>query len=326
MQREIDVCGIGNALVDLQYQIEEKDIKTLGVHKGEMRLVDAHEQQEIISRLDAGKFNKCSGGSAANTIIAFSQFGGKAAYLTSLGNDELGKFYSQEFLDLRIELQTRFLDENPTGTCLVLITPDAERTMLTSLGASAKINTSNISEELIKKSKWIYIEGYLFSQQESTDAVLEAVRLAKKFGTKVSVTFSDVFITNNFNSALKEVVSQSDLVFCNEAEVFNFTDKNNFDEALDELNSFSKNIVITRGSKGSSIKWVNQVYEIEPFKTKSIDTTGAGDMYAGAFLYGLIYFKSIEKAGKLASYSASKIVSQYGARLVADFDELIKTV
>ncbi|MGA2298585.1 MAG: adenosine kinase [FCB group bacterium] len=322
INKDIDLCGLGNALVDLQIEISDDVIASLETNKGEMRLVDSISQKKIIESLSHLKTHKSSGGSAANTIIAFSQFGGKAAYLTSLGDDEFGLFYSNEFLELGINLEASKHKTEPTGTCLVLITPDAERTMLTSLGASALFDVNNILEESIARSKWIYIEGYTFSQDTSTDAVFKAIEFAKSHDTKISLTFSDVFIINLFKKNLAKVVAASDLLFCNDSEAMSYTGKGDVNEAFLELGEQCPNVVLTCGAKGSMVKWNNEHFSIPSYKTKSIDTTGAGDMYAGAFLYGMLYSGSIEKAGNLASYAASRIVSQFGARLSENPDEI----
>jgi len=315
MNKNIDLCGIGNALVDIQIQIQDEDIEKLKLNKGEMRLIDAKDQQLLIEKLKDYNNHKSSGGSAANTIIAFSQFGGKSSYQTLIGNDEFGKFYANEFKELGISLPCPVDNNNPTGTCLVLITPDSERTMLTYLGASANFTVDNIQEDVIKNSKWIYIEGYEFTQKESTDAVYKAVDIAKKNDTKIAVTFSDVFITDIFYDNLKYVADNSDLIFCNEAEAIKYAKVDNLKDAIKYFEEKFKNFVITLGAKGSYVKWNNEIYEIPSYPANPIDSTGAGDMFAGGFMYGLIYTDFAAKAGHLASFASAQVVSQLGARL-----------
>jgi sugar/nucleoside kinase (ribokinase family) len=258
---------------------------------------------------------KSSGGSAANTMIAFSAFGGKAAYKTVLGKDNFGDFYLNEFKKLGIELFTEQLDTMPTGTCVVLITPDSERTMHTCLAATSQFNEKNISNDLIERSKWIYLEGYKFSEPDSTKAIYQAMDHALKNDTKISVTFSDTFITDIFRDQLMTVVEKSDLVFCNEDELKTFTKEQDFDAALAKLDTLAKNYAVTKGKEGSIVKWEDKVYNIKPYHATPVDTTGAGDMYAGGFLYGLINTGNAEVAGNLGSKAAARIVSQYGARL-----------
>ncbi len=315
MNKSIDLCGLGNALVDIQFRVDDKVIGESGLAKGEMRLAGKEEQSVLIKKLSHLSSNKCSGGSAANTIIAFSQFGGKSAYMTMLGNDDNGRFYAGEFSELGIELSAEYLDNEPTGTCLVLITPDSERTMYTCLAATSHFRKENLNGELIAKSKWLYIEGYSFSQDHTTDAIYEAVQTAKNNGAKVSVTFSDVFVTQVFRDQLMNVVKQSDLVFCNENEALAFSGKTNIGDAMEFLSGLCPNVVITLGSKGALVLWEGFKYNIPPYPAQPVDSTGAGDMFAAGFLYGIIYFADPEKAGKLASVAASKVISSMGARL-----------
>ncbi|MDP2364759.1 MAG: adenosine kinase, partial [Ignavibacteria bacterium] len=192
--KDIKLCGLGNGLLDLQYEVDDEYLVRFGLNKGEMRLVSSEVQAEMINSVENLKFNKSSGGSAANTIIAFAQFGGKSAYQTTLGNDDFGWHYANEFKELGIELSTEFLPEVSTGTCLVLITPDSERTMNTHLGASALFNTEHVNEDLIKRSEWIYLEGYKLTSESSADAVFKAIEIARINNTKIAFTFSDVFV------------------------------------------------------------------------------------------------------------------------------------
>lgn len=321
--KDIDLCGLGNSLVDIQINVGDDIIKQLGLTKGEMLLVDELRQKEIISLLDDKNKNLCSGGSAANTIIAFAKFGGKAAYLSLLGDDEFGRFYANEFMQFEIELKASFLKTDKTGTCLVLITPDGERTMCTSLGATGKFSVNNLDENIIKRSKWLYIEGYKLTAEESTEAVFRAIEIAKSNNVRIATTFSDGFITKLFHDNLERVVSMSDLIFCNENELLSFTEKGTIYSAFDMLSSIVPNIVVTLGENGSIIKWDDSIYNIPAYKTVPVDSTGAGDIYAGGFLYGVIVRNSPLFAGHLGSYAASKIVSVLGARLEVNYNELI---
>ncbi|MBM2813362.1 MAG: PfkB protein [Ignavibacteria bacterium] len=322
MEKNIQLCGQGNGLVDVQYKISEEELKRLNIPKGRMCLVDSKEQVSVLKSLSNKEFNKCSGGSAANTIIAFSQFGGSAVYSCLLGDDEFGKFYAREFDELGIILNTKYIDPDLTGTCLVLITPDGERTMLTSLGATAKFAPENVNEELIQRSEWLYIEGYALSQRCSADAALIAVEFAKKHNTKVALTFSDGFIIDNYRTDLEQIASQSDLIFCNESEAIVYTSKPDFDNAFGDLSKNYTNFVVTQGEHGSKVKWNNEIYKIPSFPATALDATGAGDMYAAGFLYGLIVRKSPAQGGQLGSYASSLVVSQYGARLSVDHKKI----
>lgn len=315
MEKNIDLCGLGNGLVDLQYEISDEKLADLKIAKGLMTLVSEEEQAKYLELLKGKNEHKCSGGSAANTVIGFTQFGAKAAYNTVLGNDKYGQFYASEFKELGIELQAELLDDAPTGTCLVLITPDSERTMLTSLGASAKFETKHLSEEVIRRSKWIYLEGYKLSQPESAEALFKAVELAKKHDTKVAFTFSDVFIINTFFDGVKKITEQSDLIFCNEQEAIAYTKSSAFDDAINQLAGCRSNAVVTRGPNGSLVLYDGKKYIIPAYEGKPIDSTGAGDMYAAGFLWGIIKLNDPEKAGHLGSISSAKVVTQMGPRL-----------
>lgn len=320
--KDIQLFGLGNGLVDIQYEIDDMELEELNLKKGEMRLVESESQRAILEKYKNRKHNKCSGGAAANTIICFSQLGGKAAYSTVLGNDEFGHFYAQEFLDLGIELSAEMLDDFPTGTCFVFITPDSERTMHTSLGATAFFGKHNIDEKVIARSQWIYAEGYKFTAQSSTEALFYSVELAKKYNTKVALTFSDIFIIENFRENLKKVVVQSDLVFCNENEALCYTGANNVEQAIELLSSECPNVVVTLGSRGAIVKWEGKIYSIPSYPAKPVDTTGAGDCFAGGFMYGIITTGNPVIAGHLASAVGAKVVSQLGARIAGDLTEL----
>jgi hypothetical protein len=322
MGKDIQICAIGNALVDIQIEVPDDIIHQFNLNKGEMQLTDIKKQQELIKGLSQFPMHKSSGGSAANSIIAFSQLGGKAAYQTVIGNDVLGKFYSKEFTDLGIELSAKVMDDNPTGTCLVLITPDSERTMVTALGASAFYNESDVNEDLIKRSQCIYLEGYEFTQEASYNALLKAVDIAKKHETNISLTFSDVFVTQVFYDKLKTVADSANLIFCNESEAIAFSKQNSLEDAIEYFKKYHKNFVITKGANGSIIRWHDEIINIPAYKIEPKDSTGAGDMFAGAFMFGFMDTKSVQKAGHLASYTSSQVVAKLGARLGEGLNEI----
>jgi len=326
MSTKIQLSGIGNALVDLQVEATDSDIKALEFAKGTMTLVTTEKQQQLLAYFAHKNPNKCSGGSAANTIVAFSGFGGKASYQSTLGSDELGRFYANEFHQLGILLDKAQVVDSPTGTSFVMITPDAERTMATSLAASAEFSSKHLNEQLIKNSEWVYIEGYKFTDDYSTEAMHKAVEIAKKAGAKVALTFSDVFITELFKEQLEYAVKNADLIFCNEAEALNYTKAENVSQAFKKLTDGNTNLALTMASAGSKVWWLGKEYNFSAYQANPIDSTGAGDMYAAGFLYGIINLQDVDLAGKLGSYSAAKIVSQLGARLNEDHQTLKKTI
>ena len=313
--KDIHVCGIGHALVDIEFAIDDATFQTLGLTKGSMALVSEDQQTTVIDSLSDRTHHRSSGGSAANTIIAIGQFGGKAAYKTILGDDSFGAFYADEFKQLGIQLEAECIEGTKTGTCLVLITPDAERTMMTSLGVNSTYNRDHIIEETIARSHWLYVEGYRLTEPGGADAIREAVSLAKKHGTKIAFSFSDIFVVNVFGDIVNEVATHTDLVFCNEAEAMSFTKKDDTNEAFGELCVTFPHVVMTKGKNGADISFSGEIVEIPAYETTAVDTTGAGDMFAGGFLYGITQGYSILQSGHLASYASSKVVSQFGARL-----------
>ncbi len=323
MIKDLDICSLGNGLVDIQYAVDFAEVEQTGFESGVMVLIEKSHQQELLKLFANKPENLCSGGSAANSIIGFAGFGGKAAHKTVLGKDKFGEFYSKEFNELGIELFAEFNSEYPTGTCLILITPDAQRTLLTYLGATSLFSPENLNEDLIARSKWLYLEGYYFSQPHTKDAIFKAVELAKKHDTKIAVSFSDNFIIDFFYDDLKKVVDASDLLFCNAGEAMNFTKTDSSENAYIALSELKKNFALTNGADGSIVFWDGVRYDIPAYKTKAVDTTGAGDMYAGGFMYGIIYKNSPIYAGHLGSFASSRIVSQLGARLNGNHKELL---
>lgn len=322
LEKDLDLCGIGNALVDIQFETSFEELEEMKLTKGGMCLIETVELDDIIKKMGARKNFKSSGGSAANTIIAFSKFGGKAAYLTALGKDEFGKFYSDEFRNLGIELRAAEIEDMPTGVCLVLITSDSERTMQTALGATSRFEKDHIDEELIKRSKWLYTEGYKFSADNGAEAIDESIKIAHENGTKVAITFSDAFIVESFRHHLDKVIRKSELLFCNEMEALTYGNTASTEDAFNKLCNVCPNVVMTKGTEGSLIKWKGEIYEIKAYDAKAIDATGAGDMYAAGFLYGIIHHNNPEIAGQIASYAAARVVSQMGARLLEDHVEI----
>ena len=324
MKKDIQLLGLGNALIDLQYLVSEQELQELNFEKGTMTLVDFNKQKEIIEKFSGRDAHKMSGGSAANTIISFANLGGKAAYESLLGDDDLGAFYAEEFKNLGIELNASKYTNGLTGTSFVMITPDSERTLITALGVNTKHNKSNINEDLIKRSEWLYIEGYKLTEADSLDAVFHSVEIAKNAGTKVATSFSDKFIVDFFREPLDNLINSSDLIFCNELEAKTYTNSQKSIETFEKLSEIVPNVAMTLGANGSLINWNKKKLHIPSYKANLIDTTGAGDMFAGAFLFGIINTNDPLFAGHLASRSSAAIVSQLGARLKDDI-KLLKS-
>lgn len=314
--KEYDVCGMGNGLLDILVEISESEFQALGMEKASMRLVEIQEQRDLIQRFRGHPARKVSGGSVANSVIALSQLGGKGAFVCSLGDDEHGRHYRDEFKELGIRLSNPLVPGEHTGTCLVLITPDAERTMRTCLGFSAHLAEANVSEEIIRSSKWLFIEGYLFSNPErGHGAIRKALQLAKKHGTKVAITFSEAWVIHAFGDMLREAVGQAELVFANEAESIAFTGESDYRKAFAALKAKVPNAVVTAGPQGALVRFDGKDAEVGAFPCEPKDLTGAGDMFAASILYGMTHGFEPAKAGRAACYLSSKVITQVGARL-----------
>ncbi len=316
MSRRVNVYSIGNAIVDLQLKVSEEAFSELGLEKGSMNLIDSSEQTALLSRLDSKDINKASGGSAANSMIAVAQLGGSAAYGCLVGDDEFGKFYSTEMSELGITLYTNPAEGGSTGSSVILITPDAERTMNTCLGVSAEFGPEHISSKIMKDSEWLFIEGYLFSTPKGQEAVRKAVSVAGKCGTRIAVTVSDAFIVDVFGEPLRETLKYADLVFANYTEAEKYVGSG--DDVIGRFQEEFTNSVVTRGSEGAVVNFDGVRSEIAPVKTEAVDDTGAGDMFAGSFLYGISNGYDGQQAGNLASKLSSRIVSKLGPRLEND--------
>ena len=313
-----DVYGIGNALVDMEFEVEDSFFKTHDIEKGLMTLVDEDRQNRLMSSIDTAVAKKQCGGSAANTIIGVSQFGGKAYYSCKVANDELGDFYMQNLRDAGVDTNLKNGNRQPglTGKCLVMITPDADRTMNTFLGITSSFSKEELDPEAIKNSKYIYLEGYLITSPTGKAAMIEAKKIAEENGVKVAITLSDPSIVNFFKADFEEVIGSGvDLLFCNEDEALAYTGAENLLGARELLKNVAKNFAITLGSNGASIFDGDTFIDIESYKVEAVDTNGAGDMFAGAFLYGITHDHTHAQAGKIASLASSKIVSKFGPRL-----------
>ncbi len=315
IEKDIQLFGLGSALVDVQVKVEDADLERYGMRKGTMSLVDAQEQHGILGRFADLPTFRCSGGATANTLIAFSQFGGRGGFSTLLGNDAHGRFYASEFEELGIELFSEFEDEAHTGTCLVLITPDAERTMHTSLAVNTNFGRDHVAEDAIKRSQWLYIEGYKFAEANGRAAIERAMTTAREHGTRIALNFSDVFVVETFGDELRKAVEQADLVICNELEGRSYTGLSDDSAVFNKLKQTARNTALTLGERGAMLNIDGEEAILDAYKTAPIDSTGAGDMFAAGLFYGLLNNYSLEHAGHLGACAASKVISQLGARL-----------
>ena len=312
------IYAIGNALVDIEVNVTEEELSRMDIEKGVMTLVDENKIATILTTIPEPKARAC-GGSACNTVFGATQLRTPTAFSGRVANDAYGQFYIQTLTENNIQTDTK-LDQLPrekTGICVVMITPDAERTLVTFLGESANFSKTDINEPLLAQSKWVYIEGYLTTSSNSLDAALYAKKLAEKYQKKIALTFSDPNVVNfcrdGFNAILEH--GPIDLLFCNEKEALTYTETTDIDNALEQLKPLSKQIAITLGNKGALLFDGTQTQTITTEHVTPIDTNGAGDLFAGGIFSGLYNDKDLVTAAKLGCYAASQLVTQYGPRM-----------
>lgn len=318
MSKKYNVYGIGNALVDIVTEVDDKFLVDHRIEKGLMTLVDEEFQERISNAINMNNSNKQCGGSAANSIIAVSQFGGSSYYSCKVANDALGEFYKEDLKNNGVDsnLNSESLEDGITGKCLVMTAEDASRTMNTFLGITGDYSRTEIIEAALKDSQYLYIEGYLVTSENGQDAMRYAKEMAEDNGVKTALTFSDPSMVKYFRDAMVSVVGSGvDLLFCNEEEAMLYTEKDNLADAREVLKKDAKRFVITLGEKGAVIFDGETFIDVDPCKVEAIDSNGAGDLFAGAFLYGITNGKSYADAGKLASMASSKVVTQFGPRL-----------
>lgn len=310
-----NVYGIGNALVDIQATMTDPQLDRLGFAKGAMTLVDNETQRRVLSEIGQDT-NRCAGGSAANTIMGIVDLGGSAAYAGKVSDDEIGRFFLSDMRDRGVTIEVAPGRTGDSGTSVILITEDAQRTMLTNLGVSASLCDDDVNEADLKECRYLYVEGYLFSGDSTKAAALRAIELAKKHNVKVALTISDAFLIDLVKDQFWDLIKGPvDLLFCNEAEARMLTGHDDIVECAREIHRHASNVALTLGANGSILMHEGEVLPIEGVSVEAIDTTGAGDMYAAGLLYGITNGLSWKQAGHLASQVAGQIVAQMGARL-----------
>lgn len=313
-----DVYGIGNAIVDIVTEVEHGFFDRNNVEKGVMTLVDEKRQLELMKVIDMKRSKMSGGGSAGNTVVAINQFGGKSFYSCLVANDELGEFFLKDLERNGVETNLKYSNCPPghTGRCLVMTSPDAQRTMNTFLGVSSFLAPEHLDENAIKASVYMYLEGYLVSSPKGLEAMHAAKKVAEQNKVAVALTFSDPSMVKYFSKQMEGIVGASvDLLFCNDEEAMIYTGTNSLADAREKLRGVAKRFAITLGANGALIFDGDTYIEIEPYKVRAIDTNGAGDMFAGAFLYAITHQHSFAEAGKLASLASSRVVQQWGPRM-----------
>ena len=312
-----DLVGIGNALVDIEVRVEDAFIQQNTLTKGGMTLSTAEDQAEILEALKEHPTKISSGGSAANTVHGFRVLGGMAYYLGRVANDLYGRHYTQDMQICGVGFPGPGDGTSGTGTCVVLVTPDSERTMLTHLGVSSTLHQDNIDETIVQSSRAVYVEGYLWTGEETRAAALRLAEVAKKDKIPVAFTLSDAFIVNSFKDQLTDFIRwHVDILFCNDVEAMAMAETEDIREAFDVLKGMADTLFVTRGKNGS---WASnsseKKIEIGAFSTEAVDTTGAGDLFAAGTLYGLIKNHTLKESAIIGSYCAAEVVSHMGARM-----------
>ncbi|MCC7264243.1 MAG: adenosine kinase [Candidatus Latescibacteria bacterium] len=317
MSRSFDVYGLGHALVDVQYTIAPERLGQLGIRKGVMTLIDEAQQAQLLQALDgSARMAQASGGSAANTMIGVASFGGKAYYTCLIGRDEWGDFYHRDLEKAGVQSNPEGRAAGPTGKCVVLITPDADRTLNTFLGVSSQLAPEHVEAAILGDSAHLYLEGYLVSSDNGFAACLHAQQLGRQAGTRISLTLSDPAMVEFFRARFEQLVAGGvDLLFCNEAEARTFTGASDARAAAAHLATQVGAGCITCGAAGALIFEKGHTALVPGFSAQAVDTTGAGDLFAGGVLFGLAKGHTLAQAARLGNYAAAQVVAQYGPRL-----------
>ena len=322
-----DLIGLGNAIVDIIVNIEDNFLEKNNLEKGSMNLINSDESKTLLKNCSVIK--RISGGSSANTVVSLAELGNNVQFIGRVKNDEFGNFFSSDIKKSKTIFNTPPTNEgSSTAHSIILITPDAQRTMCTYLGASTEFEPKDIDFSLIKGSKYLYLEGYLWDSELAKNAFLKAAEIAKLSNTKVILSLSDSFCVDRHRKSFLELIDNYvDIVFCNESEVLSLFKKDKLANCQADLSSLCELVVVTLGSNGSLIINKNTIEVIKSItKGKIIDTTGAGDIYAGGFIHGLIKNYSLKKCGEIGSICAGQIITQLGSRSNIDFRELIKEI
>lgn len=323
-----DLYAIGNALVDSEYEVSDAHLQTMGVDKRHMTLIDADRRAELLDHLHATPSRRTGGGSAGNTVVALAQLGGRAFYSCRVADDELGAFYTQDLIANGVS--TNLTHSTPaagqTGSCMVMVTSDAERSMSTFLGATAELDATALHEQDIAQSRIYYMEGYLAASPTGLQAALQGRQIAKEAGVALATTLSDVSMINFCRPGLDAIVGQGlDYLFCNEEEAQVWCGTQDLQAICQQLGQLARTVCLTRGPLGCVVLEGGQQITVPAARVKALDTNGAGDMFAGAFLYAVTHGHSHAHAAWLANQAAAQVVSQYGNRLTRDVMGGIKT-
>ncbi len=306
-----------NALFDIQAEIDDKTLDTLGFAKGGMFLIDEAQQRALVAGVYTHIVNTAPGGSGANTMIGLSQLGGRACYTSRVGKDEHGVLYAQGLTDKRVQACTATGD-GITGICVVLVTPDAERTLCTHLGICRELEPADVALDALRASKYLYVTGYLWDTDSQKAAVLHAMRAAREAGVPVALSLSDPFCVNRHRDDFLAILGEYvDLVIGNEEEAQALTKTTNAHDAIRATAPLCRLASVTRGAQGALLRDGQTLLDIPGVPVHAVDTTGAGDLYAAGLLYGLTHDLPLETTGRLAVYLGAQVVAHLGPRLDA---------
>ncbi len=323
MMHEIDVVGLGNAIVDVLCQIDDAFLARFELAKGSMTLIDAGEATRLYAAM--GPCVEVSGGSAANTMAGIAALGGRGAFIGKVRDDQLGEVFAHDIRSIGVSFMTPpALEGLPTGRCLILVTPDAQRTMNTFLGAANDLRAADVNPDVIKAAKVTYLEGYLWDPEEAKAAFRKAVEVAHAAGRKVALTLSDSFCVARHRDEFRALVDQVDIVFANEAEITSLYQTDSFDAALQAVRAAGTLAALTRSEQGSVIVDGADVHVIGAERgVTPVDSTGAGDLYAAGFLTGYTSGRSLADCGRMGSIAAAEVIGHMGARPQADLKALV---
>jgi sugar/nucleoside kinase (ribokinase family) len=322
--KKYQIYGIGAALVDTEVVVTDEFLSTHKIDKGVMTLVDEERQFELLAALDSHHVKRSCGGSACNTIVAASCFGSTGFYSAKVADDDDGRFFIDDLQATGVDFHMVAANANTsarasiTGKCLVMVTDDAERTMNTFLGANLELTANEIDETSLIDSEWLYLEGYLVTDDSRTDVAVKAMELAKANQVKTSLSLSDPFVVQVFGDNLRKVICDGiDLLFCNSDEARSFTNTHSIEAAAEQLKQYAKTFVITCGAGGSLSYDGTDLVQTAGVSANAVDTNGAGDMFAGAFLYAINEAHDYAWAAKFANAASARVVSQFGPRIEA---------
>jgi sugar/nucleoside kinase (ribokinase family) len=312
----IDVVGIGNALVDVLSHEDDAFLTSRGLEKGAMTLVDTDTAEHLYEAM--GPSTEMSGGSAANTMVGIASFGGAAAFIGRVNDDQLGAVFGHDIRAAGVEFTTAPAvdSRDPTGRCLILVTPDAQRTLNTYLGASARLGPSDLDHDLLVRAQVLFLEGYLWDEVDAKEAFREAARRAHAAGNRVAFTLSDSFCVDRHRDEFLELIDHEvDVLFANEAEITSLYQVSTFDDALQRVAFHCEIAALTRSERGAVIVTRDEVHVVDAHPVEHVvDTTGAGDLFAAGFLYGLTHGYDLGTAGRLATLAAAEVIGHLGAR------------